>query len=256
MMARSIWSGFLSFGLVNINVTLHPATKSKSVNFHLLNKADKHPINYQKADQAEGKILTQEDIVKGYEYEKGTYVVMSEDDFEKASIKTGRSIEILNFVDLKEVDPIYYKKSYYLAPTEVSLRAYDLLKAALEEGKKAAMGRFVLRNKQHLALVRPVEPALMLETMYYSDEVIRPNEVVREHKFKGSEEELDLAKSFIAKLSATFEPEKYKDKYRQNLLKIIEAKIKGKEVAVPKEIEKKPVVDIMAALKESIEKAA
>lgn len=255
-MARSIWSGSLSFGLINITVTLHPAIRSKSVHFNLLNKEDKHPVSYQKIDTNEGKVLHKEDIVKGYEFDKGAYVVLEDSDFEAAEIKTGRNINILNFIEAEQVDPIYYQKAYYLAPTDVSMRAYDLLVRALEDQKKAAIVKFVLRNKQHLALVRPKDNVLVLETMYYADEVIEPQQIIKEHEFKASPDELELAKAFIDRLSASFEPQNYKDEYRENLLKIIQDKIEGKEIAVPKAVEKKPVVDIMAALKESIEKAA
>lgn len=254
-MARSIWSGTLSFGLVNVVVTLHPATKSKSLKFHFLNREDKHPINYQKVDVAEGKVLGAEDIVKGYEFEKGAYVVMEDSDFEAAEIKTGRSIDVVNFVKLEEVDAIYYQKAYYLAPTEMSIRAYDLLVRALEDEGKAAVVRFVLRNKQHLGLVRPFKGALMLETMFYADEVLEPSQIIAEHKVKMEPEELELAKMLINRIAAGFEPEKYKDEYRENLVRIIKEKIKGRKVEVPPAVVKKPVVDIMAALKESLEKA-
>ncbi len=255
-MARSIWSGVLSFGLVNINVTMHPATKSKTLSFHLLNKEDKHPIGYEKIDKADGKVLTQEEIVKGYEFEKGSYVVLDDEDFEKAAIKTGRSIDIKSFIDLAKVDPVYYQKSYYLAPREESAKAYDLLLKALNEKKKAAMVNFVLRDKQQIGLIRPRLSTLLLETMYYADEVVSPAEIIKEHKVSATEDEVELAKIFIERLSKPYEPAAVKDKYRENLLKIINAKIEGKEVAVPKAVEKKPVVDIMAALKESVKKAA
>jgi len=254
-MARSIWSGTLSFGLVNISITLHPATKSKNLHFHLLNKEDKHPVSYQKLDAAEGKALSAEDIVKGYELEKGSYVVMEEKDFQAAEIKTGRSIDVLDFFSAEEVDPIYFQKTYYLAPTGVSAKAYHLLVKVLREENKAAAVRFVLRNKQNLGLLRVIEPALALHTMFYADEIVQAKQLLKEPEFTINPEELELARLLVSKLSGTFKAEKYKDEYRRNLEKIIKEKIEGKEVAVPKAVEKRPVIDIMSALKESVEKA-
>ena len=255
MMARSIWSGTLSFGLVNISVTMHPATKSKTLHFHLLNKEDKHPVSYQKLDAAEGKALDAADIVKGYEFEKGSYVVMEDRDFQAAEVKTGRSIDVLDFFPIQEFDPIYFQKTYYLAPTDVSAKAYSLLVKVLKEENKAAAVHFVLRNKQHLGLLRVIESALAFHTMFYADEIVEPKKLIKEQEFTISAEELELARLLVSKLSGSFNAEKYKDEYRRNLEKIIQEKIEGKEVAVPKAVGKRPVIDIMSALKESVEKA-
>lgn len=254
-MSRSIWSGALSFGLVNVEVTLHTATHSRSLQFHLLNKDDRHPVQYQKVDANDGKALDAGDLVKGYEFQKGQYVVLEEQDFDTAEIKTGRNINILNFVKIDELDPIYFQKAYYLAPTKISTKAYSLLLKVLRDDNLAAIANFVLRNKQHLCAVRAWQNVMVLETMYYSDEVIQPDELIEEAEPTVNKDEVELARILVDKLSSNFDPARYKDEYRENLQKIIDAKIQGEEITVPEVPQSKPVVDIMSALKESIEKA-
>lgn len=254
-MMRSIWSGSVSFGLVNIPITLHPATKSKSLSFRLLNKKDNHPVKYLKVDEVEDIALAQEDIVKGYEFEKGQFVVLSDQDFEAAEIKTGRTIEITDFVSLNQIDPIFFQKTYYLAPTESSKKAYKILERSLESEQKAAVAKVVIRNKQNLVVVRPKDGSLVMETMFYSGEIHLPsqiNEVLE--NIEVSEAEQKMAQDLIKAMAGTFEPQKYNDDYRQNLLNIIEEKIKGRQISVPEIPEAAPVIDIMSALKESMEK--
>lgn len=254
-MSRSIWSGALSFGLVNVEVTLHTATHSRSLQFHLLNKDDHHPVQYQKIDANDGKVLDAGDLVKGYEFQKGQYVVLEEKDFDAAEIKTGRNINILNFVKIDELDPIYFQKAYVLAPTKISAKAYSLLLKVLRDDNLAAIANFVLRNKQHLCAVRAWQDVMVLETMYYSDEVIQPDELVGEAEPAVNKDEMELARILVDKLSSNFDPSRYTDEYHENLQKIIDAKIQGEEITVPEAPERKPVVDIMSALKESVEKA-
>jgi DNA end-binding protein Ku len=251
-MARAIWSGPISFGLVNIPITLHPATKSKSVSFRLLHDEDKVPVKFVKTCPADNKALTNDDIVKGYEFEKGRFVVMEEKDFEAVDVKKGRSIEVLQFVKLAEVDPIYFQKSYFLAPVESSLKAYQLFHEAMDRQGKAALARFSLRNKQQLAMVRPYDGVLLLETLYYYDEVHAGGELSPQEKMEVSSDELELAEGLIDRMTAAFDLSRYHDEYREELLKIINRKIEGKEITVPQVEPLAPVVDIMDALRESI----
>lgn len=252
-MARAIWSGPISFGLVNIPITLHPATKSKSVSFRLLHAEDNTPVNLVKTCPVDNKALTNDDIVKGYEFEKGRFVVMEDKDFEAVEVKKGRAIEVLTFVKTEEVDPIYFQKSYYLAPVASSLKAFRLFYEAIERQKKAALARFSLRNKQQLALLRPREGIFVLETLYYHDEVHTAQELApAEEEVKLEPDEMELAEGLIERMTGEFDLSRYHDEYRDELLKIINRKIEGKEITVPKVEPLAPVVDIMDALRESI----
>ena len=252
-MARAIWSGPISFGLVNIPITLHPATKSKSVSFRLLHAEDNTPVNFVKTCPADKKALGNEDIVKGYEFEKGRFVVLEEKDFQAVEVKKGRAIEVLNFVRTEEVDPIYFQKSYYLAPVESSIKAYRLFYEAISKQKKAALARFSLRNKQQLALLRPYDGVFILETLFYYDEVQSTEELAPpEEEVKLVKDELELAEGLIERMTADFDLSRYHDEYRDELLKIINRKIEGKEITVPEVEPLAPVVDIMDALKKSI----
>lgn len=256
-MARAIWSGPISFGLVNIPITLHPATKSRSVSFRLLHDEDHTPVKFVKTCPADNKALSNDDIVKGYEFEKGRFVIMEDKDFEAVEVKKGRSIEVMQFVRMDEVDPIYFQKSYYLAPVETSLKAYELFHEAMRRQDKAALARFSLRNKQQLALVSPYNGILLLETLYYYDEVhsaaeLSPGEETSGEQFEADAGELELAEGLIDRMTAEFDLSRYHDEYREELLKIINRKIEGKEITVPELEPLAPVVDIMDALKKSI----
>ena len=252
-MPRAIWSGPISFGLVNIPVSLYPATRSRSVSFRQLHAEDHTPINYAKVCPADGKSLSGDEIVKGYEFEKGRFVVMEDKDFESVAVRKGRAIEIVNFVDLAEIDPIYYQKSYFLAPQETSLNAFRLLAAAMARQNKAALAKFSLREKQHMTVLRPQAGVLLLETLYYHDEVRSAGELdVPAAEAELDAGELELAEGLVEKMSARFDLERYRDEYRDELLKVIGRKIEGKEITVPALAPLAPVVDIMDALKESI----
>lgn len=254
-MPRAIWSGPISFGLVNIPVQLFPATKSKSVAFHMLHATDRIPINVVKTCPADNKALTQEEIVKGYEFEKGRFVVMEEKDFKaaEAAVRKGRAIEIFNFVDLDQIDPVYIQKSYYLAPVESSIKAYRLLLAAMKKQKKAALARFVLRDKQHLAVLTQREDTFVLETIFYQDELRATAELPGAgEEVALSADEMELAAGLIEHMSGKFDLSGRKDEYREKLLEIIDRKIEGKQITVPEIEALAPVIDIMSALKESI----
>jgi DNA end-binding protein Ku len=254
-MPHAIWSGPISFGLVNIPVTLHPATRSRTVSFHMLHADDGVPVKYVKTCPADNKALESEDIVRGYEFEKGRYVVMDEKDFEAAAAMVGKghSIEIMNFVDIDEVDPIYFQKSYMLAPVASSVKAYRLLLEAMKKQNKAALARFVLRDKEHLSLLWIRDDVFVLETLFFHDEILGRAELPEhEEAVDITAEEMELAEGLVAQMTATLEMGRHEDRYRGKLLEIIDKKIEGEEITVPEIEPLAPVVDIMGALKESI----
>ena len=254
-MPRAIWSGPISFGLVNIPIQLYPATESRTVAFRMLHAEDNTPINLVRTCPLDNKALSQEEITKGYEFEKGRFVVMEDKDFEAAaaSVKKGHAIEIINFVEASEVDPLYFQRAYYLAPVESSIKPYKLLARAMGNQNKAALARFVLREKQHLALLRLMDGVFVLNTLYYHDEIRAASDLPGVNEEVELEpEELELAEGLIGKMTAGFDLTKQRDEYRDELLKIIDRKIAGKEITVPEQEPLAPVIDIMGALKESI----
>ncbi|HEV8686047.1 MAG TPA: Ku protein [Gaiellaceae bacterium] len=251
MASRSIWRGTISFGLVSVPVRMFTATESKELRFHFLHKDDLSPIGYDKVRKDSGEHVDPEDIVRGFEIEKGRYVPLEDEDLDRLDIELTKSIDILDFVDLDEIDPIYFRKAYYLLPEEGAEKPYALLVRALEETGKVGIAKVVIRNKQHLAALRPVDGILVLETMYYADEVRKPEQA------KGGElrkAEVDMAKSLVENLSDSFDPEKYDDTYRKELLDLLRAKAKGQKLPEPTEEEPGEVVDLMAALRESVER--
>lgn len=251
---RNIWKGAISFGLVNVPVKLYASTENNDVKFNFLHAKCKTPIKYEKRCPVCDEIVPPEEIVRGYEYEKGKYVVMQEEDFNDIAIEQTRTVDIVDFVDLKEIDPIYYAKTYYLAPGDGGQKAYSLLRQAMLETGKIAIAKVVLRNKQHLAAVRVYENCLAMETMFFPEE-IRSTALVPELDFEVrlQEHELKMAVDLIENLSGEFQPEKYTDDYRKVLLEMIEAKIQGREVS---EVDVEPptgkVIDLMEALRASI----
>src|SRR5205823_7139090 len=224
---RPIWSGTISFGLVSVPVRMFPATESKELRFHFLDKKDLTPIAYEKVRRDDRERVDPDEIVRGFEIEKGRYVPLEEEDLDRLDIELTHSIDILDFVDLEEIDPVYFRKAYYLMPAEGAEKPYRLLVRALEETGKVGIARVVIRNKQHLAALRPYENVLLLETMYYSDEVRAPESVNGElGSSKLQKAEVEMAKSLVENLSEPFEPEKYDDTYRKELLALIKAKSK------------------------------
>jgi DNA end-binding protein Ku len=251
MAPRSIWRGTISFGLVSVPVRMYTATESKELRFHFLHKDDLSPIGYDKVRKDTGEHVDPEDVVRGFEIEKGQYVPLDDEDLDRLDIELTKSIDICDFVDLDEIDPIYFRKAYYLLPEESAEKPYALLARALEETGKVGIAKVVIRNKQHLAALRPVEGVLVLETMYYADEVRKPEKV------KGGQlrdAEVDMAKSLVENLSESFDPEKYDDTYRKELLDLLRAKAKGQKLPEPAADEEGEVVDLMAALRESVER--
>jgi DNA end-binding protein Ku len=247
---RPIWSGSISFGLVSVPVQMYSATESKELRFHFLHKDDLQPIGYDKVRKDTGKHVDPDDVVRGFEIEKGRYVPIEDEDLDRLDIELTHSIDILDFADLDEIDPIYYRKAYYLLPQDGAEKPYRLLVRALEETNKVGIAKVVIRNKQHLASLRAYDGTLVLETMYYADEVRKPEKV--DGKARVQKAEVDMAKSLVENLSDSFKPEKYDDTYRKELLDLIRAKAKGAKLPEPQEEEEGEVIDLMAALRESV----
>jgi DNA end-binding protein Ku len=249
-MPRAIWSGTISFGLVSVPVRMFAATESKELRFHFLHKRDLTPIGYDKVRKDTGEHVDPDEIVRGFEIEKGRYVPLEDEDLDRLDVELTHAIDICDFVDLDEIDPIYFRKAYYLLPQDGAEKPYRLLVKALDETGKVGIAKVVIRNKQHLAALRPYEGVLILETMYYADEIRRPESV--DGKSRLQKAEVDMAKSLVENLSASFDPEKYDDRYRKELLDLIRAKAKGRKLPEPEEAEEGEVIDLMAALRESV----
>jgi DNA end-binding protein Ku len=258
-MARAIWSGSISFGLLNVPVKLYSAVSKQTVRFRELREDDGARIRHKRVAESDGKEVPYEKIVKGYEYAPDQYVVLSRDELSELDPKRTRAIEIQDFVDLDDIDPIYFEQPYYLGPDKGAERAYALLVQAMKDARKVAVARFVLRNKEHLAAIRPMQDVLTLTTMRFHDEVSSPQdldgEVFEEAKPKKPEKrELEMAKQLIESLTSDFKPDQYRDEYREELLDLLERKAAGKEVVSAPSEEPKPTKapDLMAALEESL----
>jgi DNA end-binding protein Ku len=251
-MARSLWTGTISFGLVSVPVRMFSATESKELRFHFLDKQDLQPIGYDKVRRDTGEHVDNDDIVRGFEVEKGRFVPLEDEDLDRLDVELTKTIDILDFVDLDQIDPIYFRKAYFLAPQEGAEKPFRLLVRALEETGKVAIAKIVIRNKQHLAALRPWNGMLLLETMYYADEVRQPEQVDGKEGLR--EPEVEMAKSLVENLSDSFDPAKYDDTYRKELLELLRAKAEGEPLPEPKAEEGGEVVDLMAALRESVEK--
>jgi len=252
---HTVWKGSISFGLVNIPVRMFTATEERDIRFRQLHKECHTPIRYAKLCPHCDRELEASEIVRGFEYEKGNFVIVSDEDMESLTPETRRNIEILDFVDLAQIDPIYFDKSYYLAPQESGEKAYALLQAAMRNTGKIAIARFTLRNRQSLAAVRIFENCILLETIYYPDEVRPVSQVpaLSAEPLPIAEHELKIAEELITNMSTAFEPGKYTDEYRQDLQQLIDRKLEGKEVAVAPAAPRANVVDLMQALKASLQ---
>jgi DNA end-binding protein Ku len=252
-MPRVMWKGAISFGLVSIPVGLYPATEEKSLKFNQLHDEDHGRIKYQRYCSKCGEEVTFEHIVKGYEYEKDKYVILEDEDFDAVPVESSRAIDIVQFVDLEEIDPIYFQKSYYLVPEETGLKAYTLLRQAMEADGRVAVAKVAFREKEHLAALRFKEDVFVLETMFWPDEIRAADFEVLEKKVSVRPQEVQMAKSLIDNLTSGFTPQDFKDEYREALLGIVEKKVAGEEIEVVPEAEPTKVVDLMEALKASVE---
>ncbi len=254
-MARPIWSGTISFGLVSVPVRMYTATESKELRFHFLDRRDLEPVAYEKVRRGDREPVDADEIVRGFEIEKGRYIPLEDDDLDRLDIELTHAIDICDFVSLEEIDPIYYRKAYYLLPNQGVEKPYRLLERALEETSKVGIAKVVIRNKQHLACLRTYAHVLLLETMYYHDEIRMPESLDGDlGTVRVTKAELELAKALVENLGAQFDPTRYDDEYRNELLELIRAKTEGQPLPEPKGGKGGGVVDRMAALRESVER--
>jgi DNA end-binding protein Ku len=251
-MPRAMWKGAISFGLVTIPVSVYPATEEKTLRFNQLHDEDGGRIRMKRVCSIDGEEVGYEHIVKGYEYEKDRYVILTDEDFEAIPVESSRAIDIQQFVELEEIDPMQYKKSYYLVPEETGAKAYALLREALNRSGKVGIAKVSFRDKEHLAALRFRDEAFVLETMYWPDEI-------READFGGVDvsakirpNELEMAQTLIDNLTADWDPTEFKDEYREAMLRIVEAKINGEEIEIVEAAPTAKVVDLMEALKASV----
>jgi DNA end-binding protein Ku len=259
-MARAIWSGSISFGLLNVPVKLYSAVSKQNVKFRELREGDGARVRHKRVAESDGKEVPYEKIVKGYEFAPDQYVVLTRDELSELDPKKTKAIEIQDFVDLDEIDPIYFESPYYLGPDKGAEKAYALLVKAMRDARKVAVARFVLRNKEHLAAIRPMESedVLTLATMRFHDEVTTPKdigpEVVGTEKPKPDQREVEMAKQLIESLSTDFKPESYRDEYREELISLLDRKAAGEDIVSTPSEEPKPTKapDLMAALEESL----
>jgi DNA end-binding protein Ku len=256
-MARAIWKGSLAFGLVNIPIELHTAVRNHRPRFRLLHAEDRSPVKFERVCVREGEPVSWDDIVKGYEYQKGRFVVMTKDDFRAAALEKSRTVDILDFVKGEEIDDRFFETPYYLVPIKGGERAYALLREAMRESKRIGIATFILRDAQHLAAVEAIGRAIVLTTMRFADELIDQEAF----EFPAAKDmrpaELDMAKALVNSLAAKWNPAKYSDRYRENLMRIIKSKAKGKEAALEPlaEPQKADVVDLMERLRRSLSQA-
>jgi DNA end-binding protein Ku len=257
-MARSIWTGTISFGLVTVPVKMYSAVSRKTVRFHQLNKATGARIQMRRVDPSTGEEVAYEDIVKGYEMSPDRYVLVEPDELDALDPKKTKTIDIQDFVDLAEIDPIFYDHPYYLAPGTGGAKPYRLLLEAMRETGKVGIAKVVIRSKEQLVALRPMDgDVLGMATMIFADEVVDPrriDELPDEDDVEVNDRELKIAKQLVDSLAADFEPDKYKDTYRDEVLSLIERKAAGEEIAVQPQVEEPaPVPDLMAALKASLD---
>ena len=256
-MPRALWKGPISFGLVNIPIELHTAVRDHRPKFRMLHAKDKSPVRFERVCIRDGHPVAWEDLVKGYEFQKGHFVVVTKEDFQAAAVEKTRTIDIVDFVKSDEIDDRFFETPYYLLPAKGGERAYALLREAIRQSGRVGVAKFILRDAQHLAAVEAIDNALVLTIMRFADELVETSAF----EFPGDagmrKPELDMAKSLVNNLAAEWDPKKYTDQYRENLLKLIQAKLKGKKVdleeaAEPRQAE---VVDLMERLRRSLEQS-
>jgi DNA end-binding protein Ku len=255
MPPRSMWKGAISFGLVTIPVSVFPATEEKSLKFNQLHDEDMGRIRYKRVCSIDGEEVDYEHIVKGYETEKDRYVVITDEDLDAVPVESSRAIDITQFVELDEIDPILFKKSYYLVPEETGAKAYALLRKALSEENKVGIAKVSFRDKEHLAALRFKDDVFVLETMYWPDEIRAAEFDTLDAEQKVRANEVDMAKTLIQNLTEPWKPEAYKDEYREALMDIVERKAAGQPIEAPAAAAPARVVDLMDALKASVEAA-
>ncbi len=257
---RAIWKGSISFGLVNIPIALYPATRREDLKFRLLREGDLSPVNYKRVAEKDGKEVPWEKIVKGFEYEKGKFVVLNEKDFQRVDLEATQTVDIQDFVDMEDIDPMYFYKPYYLEPQKGGDKAYVLLRETLEKTGKVGIAKVIIKTRQYLAGVKPHKHALVLELMHFAEELADGEKLnVPKKSSEPGKREMDMAKALVESMSSEWDPKKYKDDYRDALMEVIEEKVEsGGE-----EIEEKPkpkkesskVIDLVSILQQSLAKA-
>jgi DNA end-binding protein Ku len=256
MAARSIWSGAISFGLVSVPVRMFAATRSRELRFHFVDRHDLQPVGYDKVRRDSGEHVDSRDVVRAFRLEDGRYVPIEPEDLDRLDVELTHAIDICDFVSLDEIDPVYFRQAYYLLPQPGGEKPYRLLAEALAATGRVGIAKVVIRNKQHLACLRSFDGSLVLETMYYAEEVRRATELDGDADWQDVEvrpAEVEMAKTLIENLASDFEPDKYDDRYREELLELIHAKAEGQPLPEPEEPEGE-VVDLMQALRESVER--
>jgi DNA end-binding protein Ku len=256
-MPRAIWKGALAFGLVNIPVDVHLAVRDHRPHFRLLHAKDKSPVNFQRVCARDGKPVAWQDLIKGYEYSKGHFVVLTKEDFRAAAVEKTQRVDILDFVDASQIDDRFFETPYYLVPGKSGEQAYALLREAMRATNRVGIAKFVLRDVQHLAAVEVIDEALTLTLLRFADELVDTGTLSLPSTREVKKSELDMAKALVNSLAAAWNPEKYTDQYVENLMRIIKGKVKGKKVTL--EPEKTPrkgeVVDLMERLRRSLDQA-
>jgi len=256
---RAIWKGSISFGLVNIPIALYPATRKEELKFRLLRKTDLSPVNYKRVAEKDGREVPWDQIVKGYEYEKGKYVVLKEEDFQRVDLEATQTVDIKDFVDLDEIDPMFFYKPYYLEPQKGGDKAYALLRDSLKENNKVGIAKVVIKTRQYLAGVKPEDGALVLELMHFADELADAEKLHVPSKVDVGKREMTMAKALIDSMSSKWNPEKYRDDYREALMEVIEEKVEagGKEIETKPKKTPKPtkVIDLVEVLQQSLAEA-
>jgi DNA end-binding protein Ku len=255
---RAIWKGSISFGLVNIPIALYPATRREELKFRLLREKDLSPVNYKRVAEKDGKEVSWDEIVKGYEYEKGKFVVLKPEDFQRVDLEATQTVDISDFVDLEEIDPMFFYKPYYLEPQKGGDKAYVLLRDSLAKSNKVGIAKVVIKTRQYLAGVKAEDEVLVLELMHFAEELADAEKLKVPKKLEPGKREMDMAKALIESMSGKWDPDKYRDDYRDALMDVIEEKVESGG----KEIEEKPkpkkaksnVIDLVSVLQESLKK--
>jgi len=262
-MPRALWKGAISFGLVNIPVSLHSAEKRHTLDFTMLDRRDFSPVGYKRVNKQTGAEVPWDQIVKGYEHEEGSYVAFSEEDFRQANVEATQTVDILHFVDAKDIAPVYFDTPYYLSPGKRGEKGYALLRETLKKSGKVAIANVVIRTRQHIAVLIPMGSMLLLDTLRYADEIKPVDEFELPEETKASAREVDMALRLVKEMSDDWKPEQYRDTYRDDILARVEKKVKAgetREVAEPGGAGEEPrgkgaeVIDLMALLKRSVEK--
>ncbi|MFQ5968230.1 MAG: Ku protein [Acidimicrobiia bacterium] len=251
---RPIWKGAVSFGLVTIPVALYTATEDRKPKFRLLRGSDHTPVRYKRVSEADGEEVAWEDMVRGYEFEKGRYVVFTDDELSAANAKgTAKLVDVVQFVDESEIDPLYYRKSYYLAPEKTGVKAYRILSEALKDKGRVGIARVALRERQHLATLRTADGLLVLETMHWPDELREASFEELDEEIEVRDEEVEMAEMIIDNLTSPFDADEWHDETRENIEELARKKIDGEEIVAPEMPEPTKVVDLLEALKASVE---